>query len=53
MLEIEIGHKETLLAEVNVHRRAQMLLEHLDAIAKGHAGEGRSAGAFPPRFSMN
>ncbi len=53
MLEIEIGHKETLLAEVNVHRRAQMLLEHLEAIAKGRTGRLGSAGVFPPRFSVN
>src|SRR5271157_1550457 len=43
MLEIEIGRKETLLAELNVHRRAKMLLEHLEAIAKGHEGQDRSA----------
>ena len=53
MLEIEIGHKETLLAEVNVHRRAQMLLEHLEAIAKGRPEQNGSAGVFPPRFSVN
>ena len=38
MLEIDIGRKETLLAEMNVYRRAQMLLEHLEAIAKGRPG---------------
>ncbi len=53
MLEIAIGHKETLLAEVNVHRRAQMLLEHLESIAKGPTRQNGSAGAFLPRFSMN
>jgi len=53
MLEIAIGHKETLLAEVNVHRRAQMLLEHLEEIAKGSPGQNGSAGVFFPRFSMN
>ena len=53
MLEIEIGRKESLLAEVNVHRRAQMLLEHLEAIAKGPTGRDCTAGEFPPRFSVN
>jgi ATP-dependent Lon protease len=53
MLEIEIGRKETLLAEVNVHHRAQMLLEHLDAIAEGTPAQNCSAGVFPPRFSVN
>ena len=28
MLEIAIGEKQTLLAEVNVHRRAELLLKH-------------------------
>jgi ATP-dependent Lon protease len=53
MLEIEISRKELLLAEVNVHRRAQMLLEHLDALAKGPAAYECSAAGFPPRFSLN
>jgi ATP-dependent Lon protease len=53
MLEIEIGHKEMLLSEVNVHRRAQMLLEHLEGIAKGSTGQKCSGGGFPPRFSAN
>jgi uncharacterized protein len=53
MLEIEIGHKEILLSEVNVHRRAQMLLEHLDAITKRSASRDCSARGFPPRFSTN
>jgi Lon protease-like protein len=53
MLEIEIGYKQKLLSEVNVHRRAQMLLEHLDGIAAGQAGENSSGWTFPPRFSMN
>jgi Lon protease-like protein len=53
MLEIEIGRKETLLAEVNVHHRAQMLLEHLDAIAEGSPAQSCAGGGFPPRFSVN
>ncbi|MEI8372410.1 MAG: LON peptidase substrate-binding domain-containing protein [Planctomycetota bacterium] len=53
MLEIAIGHKETLLAEVNVHRRAQMLLEHLESIAKKPTPQNGAAEAFLPRFSMN
>ena len=53
MLEIEIVHKERLLAEANVHRRAEMLLEHLDGIAKGQTGQDCSANTFPPRFSVN
>ena len=53
MLEIEIGHKDRLLSEVNVHRRAEMLLEHLEALAQGSGGQDRSAAVFPPRFSVN
>ncbi|MGA2257601.1 MAG: LON peptidase substrate-binding domain-containing protein [Thermoguttaceae bacterium] len=53
MLEIEIGYKEMLLSEVNVHRRAKMLLEHLEAITTAPAGSSCSASAFPPRFSVN
>src|SRR5208282_1014451 len=53
MLEIEIGHKELLLAEVNVHRRAEMLLKHLEAITTGQAEQNCSVGVFPPRFSVN
>ena len=46
MLEIEVGRKETLLAEVNVHRRAQMLLEHLEAIAQGRSQEDERRARF-------
>ena len=53
MLEIDIRHKESLLAEVNVHQRAQMLVGHLEAIAKGTPGRNCSAAVFPPRFSAN
>jgi ATP-dependent Lon protease len=53
MLEIEVGHKEALLAEVNVHRRAEMLLEHLEALAKGQGGKTAAGDVFPPRFSAN
>jgi ATP-dependent Lon protease len=53
MLEIEVGRKETLLAEPDVHRRAEMLLEHIEAIAASPAGQDASAADFPPRFSVN
>jgi len=52
-LDIDLGEKETLLAEVNVHRRAELLLRHLSAAASEHArGESVSMG-FPPQFSAN
>ena len=53
MLEIEIGYKEMLLSEANVHRRAQMLLEHLESVAKEPPGRNCAAAAFPPPFSLN
>jgi len=53
MLDIETGDKEVLLSEVNVHRRAQILLEHLETIAKGIPKSSSTGGDFPPRFSLN
>jgi ATP-dependent Lon protease len=51
MLDIEVAHKEALLAEVNVYRRAEMLLEHLVKHSEGAmAGSPRK---FPPEFSAN
>ena len=53
MLEIETSDKVALLSEVNVHRRAQILLEHLEAIAAGLPESTSAAAGFPPRFSLN
>ncbi len=53
MLDIKIDRKESLLAEVNVHRRAQMLLEYLEAMIAGAPGQNGPGGVFPPRFSAN
>ena len=53
MLDLEIGDKESLLTEVNVHRRAELLLEHLTAAASGSASASFAAAIFPPRFSVN
>jgi uncharacterized protein len=51
MLEIGAPQKVALLSELNVYRRAELLLMHLDATAHGN---GRwPAGEFPPRFSLN
>jgi ATP-dependent Lon protease len=53
MLEIDPAGKETLLGEPNVHRRTELLLEHLSTAAR--SGEAGVAGvmAFPPEFSVN
>jgi uncharacterized protein len=53
MLEIDIADKEALLSEVNVHLRAELLLGHLSAIAKGKERQRGTAAVFPPRFSTN
>ena len=53
LLDIDLKQKELLLAEPNVCRRAELLLEHLSrAAADGSPG---SAGTivFPPAFSVN
>ncbi len=53
MLEIDLATKEVLLGEPNVHRRTELLLEHLASAARdGEAGVA-GAMAFPPEFSMN
>jgi uncharacterized protein len=53
MLDIDLLEKERLLAELNVDRRAELLLTHLSAAAA--VGEPGDAGVigFPPRFSPN
>jgi ATP-dependent Lon protease len=43
-LDIDLEFKERLLAETNVDRRAEWLLEHLDRMRKA---------VFPPEFSLN
>jgi ATP-dependent Lon protease len=53
MLEIDICHKELLLSEVDVHHRVELLLEHLDGVAKGKTEACGLGGVFPPRFSLN
>jgi len=53
MLEIEQEAKEALLAETNVHRRAELLLGHLSKVAGDCELSAPSALAFPPLFSVN
>jgi Lon protease-like protein len=52
MLDIDIAAKQALLAECNVHRRAELLLGHLYVAAGQETGKG-GLGAFPPQFSVN
>jgi ATP-dependent Lon protease len=53
MLKIGVRQKETLLGELNVYRRAELLLEHLHSAALGNEGGRFAAHEFPPRFSLN
>lgn len=43
-LDIDLEFKERLLAEINVNRRAEWLLDHLERMRKA---------VFPPEFSLN
>ena len=51
-LDIDLEEKQSLLEETNVYNRAEMLLEHLSALANRPAGE-KSEEKFPPLFSTN
>jgi Lon protease-like protein len=52
MLDIELCQKAALLTELNVFRRAELLLDHL-ATAKGALTDKCGGSIFPPRFSVN
>jgi len=51
VLDVDSAEKHQLLAEVNVWRRANMLLKHLAAAERGSGGF--AAAQFPPPFSSN
>ena len=52
MLDLDLAHKQSLLSEVDVYRRTELLLAHFaEAMAKQAAG--RTEVGFPPEFSMN
>ena len=53
MLDIDLAAKEELLAQVDVHRRAELLLGHLTAAATDCEPAGSGALVFPPQFSTN
>jgi ATP-dependent Lon protease len=51
-LDIDVAAKQALLEELDVDRRAKLLLSHLERAMRKTAGETVAAG-FPPAFSMN
>jgi Lon protease-like protein len=53
MLDIPLADKQALLAESNVHRRAESLLEHLARAARDTSPAAAGALGFPPDFSDN
>jgi Lon protease-like protein len=53
MLDIGLAEKQVLLAEPNVHRRAELLLRHLSVAAADLEPVASAALCFPPYFSTN
>jgi len=53
MLDIDLQQKELLLAEPNVRRRAELLLEHLSQAAADGSPDSAGNIVFPPEFSVN
>ena len=53
MLEFDLRDKEALLAQTDVHRRAESLLKHLSVAAANYHPCECDAIAFPPHFSAN
>lgn len=53
MLDIDLEAKETLLMETDVHRRAEMLLEHMARASADAELAAAGSSPFPPRFSRN
>lgn len=54
LLEISLSKKQALLAEVDVVRRAEMILEHLAVgVAAGAGPLQLDTAPFPPQFSVN
>ena len=52
MLDLELAEKQLLLGEVDVYRRAELLLAHL-AEATDKQAAARAGAGFPPPFSAN
>ncbi len=53
MLDVDVRHKEALLAECNVHRRTELLLSHLAVAAADRELGTCGLANFPPEFSAN
>jgi uncharacterized protein len=53
MLDVDLGKKQSLLAEIDVFRRAELLLKYLVPAAEGLEDDGLHYLSFPPSFSEN
>lgn len=53
MLDIDLNAKQELLCELNVHRRAESLLKHLDKAVSAPLPAADGPADFPPGFSNN
>ena len=53
MLDIDLRDKEALLAQLDVCRRAEMLLQHLTVAATDMSPGAAGQFSFPPQFSVN
>ncbi len=53
MLDIDLIKKQSLLAEIDVYRRAELLLKYLAAAIEGLEDDRSQCGFFPPLFSAN
>ena len=53
VLPLDFNDKRRLLAEVEVCWRAELLLEHLSAVAEDSRHDLPDKGLFPPQFSVN
>jgi uncharacterized protein len=53
MLDIDLGKKQSLLTEIDVYRRAQLLLKYLVSATEEFEGDTAGIRLFPPLFSAN
>ena len=53
LLDLDLCDKEALLAQTDVHRRAELLLEHLSIAEADHHAAQWGEIEFPPLFSAN
>jgi hypothetical protein len=53
MLDLDLPDKEALLAQTDVHHRAELLLEHLSVAVANQYPAPWGEVTFPPVFSAN